>query len=225
MRGLFGAKPPVPGEYRTTLRQIDWPQYQQLLTKMRRDRTARFAYYRGSLEMMNALDEHDRLHRLIESLILVVTQELELAVESYKVPSLIREDLQVGLEPDTAYYIQNAARMRQRNAIVLELDPPPDLILDVELSRSALNKFEMYAALGIPEVWRYIGQPGDSFLQGHLFIHYLDGDRYREEDHGLAFPFLSASRIEEFLGQSEALGVPTALRNVRDWLYTQPNFA
>lgn len=212
----FG-KAPQPSEYRTVLKKVNWPRYEQLLAEMARNRTARFSYYRGQLEMMTPLEEHDRCHKLIESLILTITDEMGIKIESYKAPTLKRVDLQVGVEPDTAYYIHNADRMARRTRINLETDPVPDLILEVELSRSDFNKFEMYAELGIPEVWRYISKPGETFLKGQFFIHYLDGDRYREEDHGLAFPFLSAGRILQFIDQSDVSGLPTALRDLRLW--------
>jgi len=217
MKKPFG-KPPAPSEYRTVLQKVSWQKYEQLLVEMERERTARFTYQRGRLEMMTPLEEHERCHKLIESLILTVTDEMDVRIEAYKVPTLKRVDLQLGVEPDTAYYIQNAERMARRNKIDLAVDPVPDLILDVELSRSSLNKFEIYAELGIPEVWRYISKPGETFLKGQFFIHYLNGDRYIEDDCGLAFPFLPAGRILQFIDQSDVSGLPTALRDLRIWV-------
>ena len=212
----FGTPPP-PSEYRTVLRKVNWQRYEQLLAEMERDRTARFSYYRGRLEMLQPLEEHERCHKLIESLILIIADEMGIAIASYQAPTLKRVDLQIGVEPDTAYYIQNAERMSRRPTIDLTQDPVPDLILEVELSRSDFNKFEMYAELGIPEVWRYISKPGESFLKGQFFIHYLEGDTYREEDFGLAFPLLPAGRILQFIDQSDASGLPKALRDLRLW--------
>jgi Uma2 family endonuclease len=213
-------KTPGSSEYRTVLPKITWQKYEALLAEMEETRTARFTFDRGRLEMMKPLEEHDRCSKLIESLLLVVTDELEQPITSYKAPTLKREDLQIGTEPDVGYYIQNCDRMDGRRALDLAVDPPPDLILEVELSRSALNKFAIYAKLGIPEVWRYISKPGDTFLKGQLFIHYLDGDRYLEADHGLAFPFLPAGRILQFIDQSDVEGLPKALRDLRLWVET-----
>ncbi|PZV13506.1 MAG: hypothetical protein DCF22_10595 [Leptolyngbya sp.] len=213
-------KTPAPSEYRTVLPKVNWQKYEELLVEMASDRTARFTFDRGRLEMMNPLEEHDRCHKLIESLLLVVTDEIDQPITSYKTPTLKREDLQIGAEPDAGYYIQNCDRMDGKPAIDLAVDPPPDLILEVELSRSSLNKFAIYAQLGISEVWRYISKPGETFLKGQLFIHYLAGDRYVEEDHGLAFPFLPAGRILQFIDQSDVEGLPKALRDLRLWVET-----
>lgn len=213
-------KTPAPSEYRTVLPKINWQKYEELLAEMAGDRTARFTFDRGRLEMMNPLEEHERCHKLIESLLLVITDELDQPITSYKAPTLKREDWQIGTEPDSAYYLQNCDRMDGKRTIDLASDPPPDLILEVELSRSSFNKFAIYAQLGIPEVWRYISKPGETFLKGKLFIHYLVGDRYVEEDHGLAFPFLPAGRILQFIDQSDVEGLPKALRDLRLWVET-----
>lgn len=220
MKKTFGT-PPAPSEFRTVLQKVNWQKYEQLLAEMGQDRTAHFTYDHGRLEIMNPLEEHERCHKLIESLLLVLVDELDIPLVTYKTPTLKRSDLQVGTEPDTAYYIQQADQMQGKPRIDLETDPPPDLILEVELSRSSFNKFAIYAALGIPEVWRYISKPGETFLKGNLFIHYLEGDRYIEEDYGLAFPFLSAGRILQFIDQSDALGLASALMDLRHWVQSQ----
>jgi Uma2 family endonuclease len=205
-------------EHRTLLQNISWSKYEQLLTEMGSDRTARFTYDRTRLEMITPLDEHERCRKLIESMILVITETLGWPVEGYTYPTLKRIDLQRGTEPEAGYYLRHASKMRGKSYVDLASDPPPDFILEVALSRSELNKFAIYAELGIPEVWRYISKPGETFLKGNFFIHYLKGDRYYEEDYGLAFPFLSAGRILQFIDESDTLGLMTALRNLRHWL-------
>jgi Uma2 family endonuclease len=211
-------KIPAPSESRTLLQQVSWQKYEQLLEEMGQKRTARFTYDRGRLEMMTPLEEHERCHKLIESLIQVVTDELNLSVASFKVPTLKDASQQIATEPDTGYYIQNADQMQRKYMVDLAIDPPPDLILDVQLSKSSINKFGLYAELGIPEVWRYISKPGETFLKGKFFIHYLQGGQYIEEDCGLAFPFLSAGRILQFIDQSDAIGLPKALQDLRFWI-------
>jgi Uma2 family endonuclease len=213
------ADAPAPSEHRTVLTDVSWQKYETLLAKTG-DRTARFTFDRGRLEMMTPLEEHERCHKLIESLILVLVDELRGSVESYPAPTLKRGDLGIGTEPDAGYYLQNAGQMKGKLAIDLMVDPVPDLIFEVELSRSPFNKFAIYAELGIPEVWRYISKPGETFLKGQLFIHCLQGDRYREEDFGQIFPFLSAGRILQFIDQSDTSGLAKALQNLRDWVRT-----
>ncbi|HEY9615798.1 MAG TPA: Uma2 family endonuclease [Microcoleaceae cyanobacterium] len=212
------AKGPAPSEQRLILDQIKWQKYEAILADSRTQRTARFTYDRGRLEMMHPLDEHERCHKLIESLLLVLADELKLRIEGYKAPTLKRTDLQLGTEPESAYYIQHEPDMRGQPEINLETDPPPDLILEVALSKSAIDKLPIYARLGIPEVWRYLSQPGDNFLKGKLLIYCLQDQGYVESSSGLAFPFLPAGKILQFIDESDALGLMSALRNLRQWV-------
>lgn len=212
------AKGPAPSEQRLVLDQIKWQKYEAILADSRSQRTARFTYDRGRLEMMHPLDEHERCHKLIESLLLVLADELKLRLEGYKAPTLKRTDLQLGTEPESAYYIQHEPEMRGQSEINLETDPPPDLILEVALSKSAIDKLPIYARLGIPEVWRYLSQPGDNFLKGKLLIYQLQDQGYVESSSGFAFPFLPAGKILQFIDESDALGLMSALRNFRQWV-------
>jgi Uma2 family endonuclease len=211
-------KQPPPSEQRVVLTKINWQQYEQLLAEADTERTARFTYDRGRLEMMHPLEEHERYHKLIESMILVLADELKLQVTGYKTPILKRSDLQIGVEPDTGYYIQHATQVSGANQLDLDTDPPPDLIVEVELSKSHLNKSALYAKLGIPEIWRYVSKPGETFLKGKLCIYQLESDRYMETDRSLAFPLVSMAQILQFIDQSDALGLMSALRSLRQWL-------
>ncbi len=212
------AKAPKPSEQRIVLEKINWQQFEALLAEMGANRATRFTYDRGRLEMMTPLAEHDRCHKLIESLILVLVDTANLRVEGYKAPTLQRRDLGIAVEPDTGYYIQHEAQMRGKLAIDLSTDPPPDIILDVSLSSSSLDRLSLYAALDIPEVWCYISQPGDDFFKGTLQLYCLVDHRYIESAQGFAFPFLPAKQILQFIDQSDALGLMTALRVLREWL-------
>jgi len=60
-----------------------------------------------------------------------------------------------GAEPDSSFYIQNAARIRGKREIDLTQDPPPDLVVEIDITSSSLNRFQIYATLGVPELWRY----------------------------------------------------------------------
>lgn len=212
------AKAPKPSEQRIVLEKISWQQFETILAEMGAERTTRFTFDRGRLEMMTPLEEHDRCHKLIESLILVLMDEKKWRVEGYKAPTLKRPDLGVAIEPETGYYIQQVVAVHGKGKIDLAVDPPPDLVLDVSFSPRTENRLALYAAIGVAEVWRYVGQPGNDFLKGTLQIYCLDGDRYVEATHGFAFPFLPAGRILQFIDESDALGLMTALRSLRAWL-------
>ncbi len=211
-------KGPPPSEKRLVLENISWQQYEALLFDLNRDRRARLTYAHGRLEMMTPLQEHERCHKLVESFILVLADEMNLAVEGFEAPTLKRLDLQLGTEPDTAYYIQQARQMRGHTHIDLMADPSPDLILEVSLNKSTIDKFPLYAAMGIPEVWRYVSKPGEDFFKGVFQIFCIEADHYHETETGYAFPFLPVGQIRLFIDQSDTLGLMSALRTLRQWV-------
>ena len=208
-------KGPKPNEQRIVLDKISWQKFESILGAAETGRTSRFTYDRGRLEMMTPLDEHERCRKLIESMLLVLVDELKLPVEGYVAPLLIRPDLGRAVEPDACYYFRHAAAMQGKAAPDLTIDPPPDLVQEVALNKSILDKFSIYAELGIPELWRYLSQPGDDFWKGELLIYHLQDDRYVQARASLTFPTLSDAKILSFIEQSDSLGLMTALRVLR----------
>lgn len=214
----MGKREPTPNEHRIVLDKISWQKFEMLVAEMGEERTTCFTYDRGRLEMMNPLEEHERCRKLIESLILVLVDEMEQAMEGYTAPLLKRPDLQLATEPDACYYIQHAALMHNRATIDALIDPPPDLVQEVALTKSSLEKLPIYTAFEIPEVWRYVTQPGEGFFKGELIIYCLEAGRYVESSRSLAFPFLPATKVLEFIEQSDSMGLMAALRVLRSWV-------
>lgn len=142
-------------EQRVILQNINWQTFEMLLAALGDKRACRLAYDKGTLEIMTPLMPHEHYKRLIEKLIDVLTEELNLNVKSVGSMTCKREDLVRGAEPDSAFYIQNEALVREKEEIDLTQDPPPDLMLEVDFSSLSLDKLPIYVALGIPEVWRY----------------------------------------------------------------------
>jgi Uma2 family endonuclease len=211
-------KGPKPTEQRIVLENITWSKLETLLQEMGQARTTRFTYDRARLEMMNPLEEHERYRKLVESLILVLVDELDAPVEGYAVPSLKRPDRQRGVEPDAAYYIRQAAQMRDRPTIDLMRDGAPDLVADVTLTRSLIDPLPIYAEFGIPELWCYSSQAGEDFCKGEFRMYALQGGRYSPISKSLAFPFLPARQVQDFIAQSDAIGLMPALRVLRAWV-------
>ncbi|MGK7927101.1 MAG: Uma2 family endonuclease [Spirulina sp.] len=110
------------------------------------------------------------------------------------------------MEPDGCFYIQNESRVRGRR-IDLAVDPPPDLAIESDNTHSSIDKLSLYAALGVPELWRYTRQ---SFL-----VYHLIGDRYEQREESLAFPFLPIAEIPSFIEQSYEIGQRSAVRLFR----------
>ena len=213
------ARKPTQTEHRIVLSNVSWLKLEAILQDLGPERTTRFAYDRGKLEMMTPLEDHDRCNRLIESLILVLAEEVELTVKNSGSVLLKRADVGRAVQPDAGYYFSDDP-MRLRNSAELDMtqDLAPDLAVEVSMTKSALNVFSLYADMGVAEVWQYVTVLGDDMLKGKLGIYQLQGGSYVATPCSLIFPFLPAQRVLEFLEQSDKIGLAQALIVLRSWI-------
>ncbi|MER3588609.1 MAG: hypothetical protein C4322_11240, partial [Mastigocladus sp. ERB_26_1] len=144
-------------ETRTLLENISWQTFKAILAEMGDERNTRLAYDNRILEIMTPLMPHENSNRLIERFVIVLCEELGLEVKSVGSLTLTRDDVERGGEPDSSYYIQHEFLVRNRENIDLAIDPPPDLVLEVEYSKPKVDKTKIYAAIGVPEFWRFNG--------------------------------------------------------------------
>ncbi|UNU24201.1 Uma2 family endonuclease [Microcoleus vaginatus] len=193
-------------ENRVILKGVSWSTFKALLADVGDDRAWRIAYDRGLLEIRMPLEEHEEPKRLIESFVEAIVDELEIELRSLGSLTLEREDLTRAVEPDSCFYIQNESLVRGRN-INLPNDPPPDLAIESDYTNSSINKFTIYAALGVPELWRY--------RRESLQVYQLVEGKYEMCDRSLAFPFLPVAEIPGFIEQSRTVGQRAAVRLFR----------
>jgi Uma2 family endonuclease len=199
-----------PAEERIILRDVSWQTYQQLLANYADNSAPRFTYDRGVLEIMSPSEPHERPNRLIALMVEIIAEELNIDVMDLGSTTFDREDLQRGFEPDSCFYIQNEPRIRGKEEIDLTVDPPPDLVIEIDITNSSLNKLPIFAQLGVPEVWRYDGN--------RVIIFHLIEDDYSERDHSIAFPFLTSSVIANFVQRGRAERRTVWLRALRTWV-------
>ncbi|HEY9740149.1 MAG TPA: Uma2 family endonuclease, partial [Coleofasciculaceae cyanobacterium] len=140
---------------RVLLRNISWQTYQDLLKDLEEQPGIRLSYDRGLLEIMAPSPPHENYKKVLGRFVETLTEELNIEIKSLGSLTCKREDLARGLEPDQCYYIQNEAVVRTLDEIDFNQDPPPDLVIEIDISSSSINRLSLYAALGVPEVWRY----------------------------------------------------------------------
>jgi Uma2 family endonuclease len=169
----------------------------------------RLTYDRGTLEIMSPLWEHEGSAYLLGRLVDALTEELGMSVRAGRTVTLRRRRLRRGLEPDNCYWLANEARVRGKTRLDLRTDPPPDLAIEVDVASSSLNRMSIYAALGVPEVWRVDAQG--------LTFNVLVARSYQVRPTSLAFPQLTPADLIPFLarlGEDET----TILRGFRAWV-------
>jgi Uma2 family endonuclease len=195
---------------RVVLPHISWQTYQSLIRDFEPEPALRLTYDRGTLEIRMPLDPHETYKKLLGRLIEAATEELDIEIRSLGSRTCDREDLARGLEPDQCYYIQNEARVRGIDQIDLNQLPPPDLALEIDITSSSINRLSIYAALEVPEVWRYDGQT--------LTMLSLQNGEYQSQDRSAALPLLKAEDMVQFLDLRNTLGETSLIKQFRQWV-------
>lgn len=201
---------PAPVEQRLVLSGVPWSTYESLLRHFE-GRHLRLSYDRGELEIMTVSPEHERAKKLLARLLEALTEELDLPIASFGNTTFRRKDAARGLEPDECWYIQHEEQMRDRKELDLLVDPPPDLVIEVEISRSVIDRMELYARLGVPEVWRYDGEALKVCLLNAI-------GEYAKADHSLAFPTLSLAEVNRFLARQGTVDETRLVKAFRAWV-------
>src|SRR5947209_11200471 len=145
-------------EQRVVLYDVSWATYEHLLADHLDCSSPHFTYDRGTLEIMSPSLDHEETNRSIATLIEVLAEEWEIDLRNLGSTTFKRKDLKCGFEPDSCFYIQNVESVRGKRKIDLVTDPPPDLVIEIDITSGSIHKLPIYAALGIPEVWRYTGK-------------------------------------------------------------------
>ena len=143
----------ISTDSRVSLGDISWETYVALRNEPS-NLHVRMTFDQGRLDLMSTSSTHEQLAYLLGRLIDAWTEERDVDVRSCRCTTFQREDLQKGLEPDNCYYIAHESEIRGRK-IDLTIDPPPDLAIEVDVTSSSVGRLPVYAALGVPDVWRW----------------------------------------------------------------------
>ena len=192
------------------LRGVRWATYESLLADLVDSSAPRLTFDRGDLEIRSLSPEHERLNRLLASFVEEASLALGIDVESFGSTTFKRDDLERGFEPDSCFYIANADRVVGRRKIDLRKDPPPDLVIEIDITSASVRKFPIYAQVGVPEIWRYDGET--------LAMFKLAGDEYIEIEQSISVPVLNARDLLEFLEKSRDTPRRELIRAFREWL-------
>jgi Uma2 family endonuclease len=195
---------------RVILYNLDWEQFENILQNLGEQRGARLAYDNGTLEIMTPLPEHEFYKEVIGDFVKDIAEELEVNYESYGSTTWKRESKMAGVESDNCFYFQNEAAIRGRLNFDLNQDPPPDLALEIDVTNKSLDRFPIYARIGVPEIWCY-----DS---GVLKIYNLQSSKYIEVDKSLVFPNLPIQELPQLIEKNRTGGRLALRRAVREWV-------
>ncbi len=199
---------PAPGQH-IILDGISWETYERLVSDCQDSHAAHLSYDRGVLEIMVLSFRQETINRTLAHLVSLVAEELQIDTVHAGSTTFKRQDIARGFEPDSCSYIQHEGLVSGKTEIDLSRDPPPDLVIEIDISSSSLNKFPVYARMGVPEVWRCDGT--------RVFFFVLSSEQYESAQESRALPSLSSSVATEFLEASTKLKSTAWTRRVREW--------
>jgi Uma2 family endonuclease len=200
---------------RQLLRGVSWKTYESLLADFADRNNTFLTYYRGTLEIMSPSFEHDAGSRLLFLVVYELAVGLGVAFRAIGSTTLRLRELRAGLEPDDAFYFRNESVIRGKRKIDLKIDPPPDLAIEVEVSRRLGVRRMIYADMGVPELWTWKGD--------HLSVRLLQSDRtYASADRSPTFPQVAFADIERFVTLGFSMSHTEWAMEVRKWVATLP---
>lgn len=197
-----------PAEQRIVLHGISWETYESLLSDHEDKSAPRFTYDRGTLEIMSPSPAHERTNRRLSQLVLEICAARDLEAEDFGSTTYKREDIERGFEPDSCFYIENEPLVRDKDRLDLEVDPPPDLVVEIDVTSFSLDKLPLYAGIRVPEVWRY--------EDAKLEILRLDSGSYRKSAESKCLAGIRADALTDLMQKRKSLRRTEWLKKIRE---------
>lgn len=193
------------------LHSLIWQNCEDILEDLGEDRHTRIAYYQGTLEIMSPLSIHERPHRIISYIVTAILDAQGRDWEDFGSTTFYRRGT-AGVEPDTCFYVANAALVRScQERIDVDIYPPPDLAIESDVTSKTL--LSAYEAIAVPELWVYKDDSLKIFL-------WRDG-QYVDSQGSLLFPDLAIKTlIPQLVQQGIESGASVMLREFRKSLLT-----
>jgi Uma2 family endonuclease len=205
------APTPIPGEQRFVLFDVSWEEY-ITIGELFADRPAlRITYDQGTLEFMTTSSGHEIYKCWLSRFLETIAEEINKPIKPGGSMTFQRKELKRGFENDNCYWIANESAVRKKLTWDPVIDPPPDVAIEIEVTRSALKRMGIFAAFRIPEVWCYDG------TDVRIYLLQADGT-YQRSEKSLAFPSIPVEKLARFLALAEETDYLSAVAAVRAWV-------
>jgi Uma2 family endonuclease len=195
------------------LPEVSWGAYERLLSDLGEGYGVRIHFDQGKLSIVSPSAKHEKCKELVLRLVDTIADELGAELESFGSTTFKKEELGKGAEPDTCFYVQNAAAVAGKTELDLGVDPPPDVVVEIDIAHTSTGKFSFYERLRVPELWLYDGE--------RAVIQHLTAEGYRLAQTSRAFPILTSEALTRFMAEGLTGTERGALRSLRQWLRTE----
>jgi len=199
------------GEQHLLLSDISWQSYVTIGNALSDRPALRLTFDRGNLEFMTTSPKHEIYKKWLSRFVDILAEEFNQPKISAGNMTFQREDLERGIEADDCFWITNEPAMRGKLTWDSMVDPAPDLGLEIEISRSVLNRLDIYAALRILEVWCFDG------MAFRIYRLQADGT-YKQVQESQLFPKVPMGELVRFFALIETTDDLTITRQFREWV-------
>ncbi len=203
----------LPANTVVIFRDVGWEEYEHLLAQVGEASGLRISYNDGTLQVMSPSSEHEIYSRFIEQMVGLVRVRHRINIRFFGSSTMKKRKNVKGTEPDACFYVQSTPLIGNRMQLDFTVDPPPDIAVEIDIHHGSLDKFPIYAALGVSEIWRFDGQ--------QLTIHQLDQDTYITVENSRALPVLTSRDLTEFLTRLREEGEFQTILAFDEWLQAQ----
>lgn len=199
----------IPNTHHLILCGIRWATYQQLAADLG-EQPVRLAYDQGTLEIMTPSFEHERFNRLLADIAQALAFGKDLSIEPAGSTDFSREDIERGFQPDSCFYLgENVEAVKGKKRLDVSIDPPPDLVLEVDVTSRSLDKLPLYATIGVPEIWR--------FDLERIIVYRLEGTAYQEAPTSHVFEGVTATDLLSFVQQADEMSRKALFLHIMRW--------
>lgn len=205
-----GMKLALEEENSVILSNVSWKTYTQIVEEtMDKIRNPRFYFDEGNLLIMSVSSEHEGVKDSIVYLINILTEEFQVNARSLGSTTYLKDDIEKGFEPDSCFYFENEPKIRGVKRMDMNVYPAPDLIIEVDITSLSTFRQKIFAAFGVPEIWRFDGEK--------IEILKLEEGKYLPIENSLALPPVTPEKLTEFIRESETLSRLEWSGKVRNW--------
>ena len=192
---------------------VSWNDYEELLDSVGEASSLRICYDEGTLQVMTLSQRHEKYATLVERMVDRLSSFLQVKVLFFGSATMRKRQTQKGVEPDACFYVQNASLVGTKDEIDFNVDPPPDVVVEIDLHHDSISKFPIYAALGVPEFWRYDGNA--------LTIYLLREGQYQPSEVSESLTLLTGAVLTDFLARTSKEDQYDILSAFEEWLKTR----
>lgn len=172
---------------------VSWEDYEKVVRELDGS-SVQTTYNRGVLKIMSKSPQHEYFIESIKQLIGILSRALRIKALHFGSPTIKQSFIKKGVEPDACFYVSRA-NLVSGKANIDVAENVPDIVIEVDVFHSSDDKFEIYAAFGVPEFWLYDEEK--------FRIYRLKNRQYVEVPASLELPSLNATTLTEFLNRSK----------------------